>query len=237
MNKVQSALKSVTATSNSSSVKLELQNLLETLTETSTVDDYANVKWPNLPDVPSQGIKIKLRTCQEKKRELFSIEENCVANQSKIAENRKSLESVKASVIDEVKGAIIGVEENLKNYAKQLEVSIQEIDKTYNELVESTTPQKKTTKIVITTTKEFEILPEEITTNTAVKTSTKELTTSSSKPLTSEPGNSSASTTFVPSTSLISSSVSKTLTSELANSSSSTTSLRVTSTVESTTSV
>lgn len=189
MSKIEAALNTVSATANSSSVKENLQNLLETLTETSTVDDYPVVQWPNIPDRSATvNIKMKLRTCQEKKRELSMIEENCLKNQSKIAANRKAIEGVKGSAIDEVRGAILGVEDNLRNYSLQLNVSIQEIDKMYNECLDIAAGK--------TTTKKFEIIPEEFTIG-----STKSKTTSLSRTLisrTTESINSSVTSSSLP---------------------------------------
>lgn len=163
MGKIQTALESETA-NQSSTLKLSLQDLMTTLVETDTVSNFPTLQWPNLPDNPGQGMKIKLRTCHDKKQEYFSIEGDCRKNQSRISLKREAINTQKvsstavkkvqatSSAVDDTLNATINVEALYAEYIKLLNTSIAQVEQMYDILVESTTITSTTLIISSTST-------------------------------------------------------------------------------------
>lgn len=138
---------------------------METLTETSSIDSFANVRWPQLPDNPGCGLQLKLRSCQEKRESYFSIKDEASQNQSRIADNRRTVESqaqvsssrkVGASAaISGVLNATLAAEKGIGDFVKQLNSSIDAMNKDiagYENLITTTTMSPTSTYRTLPTT-------------------------------------------------------------------------------------
>ena len=166
INKIQEVLKTVKATEgDQSNLKINLIVLKETLTQTSSVDNLATVKWPRLPDNPGQGVRLKLRASKEKRSSYFSIKDEASRNNSLIASNRKAVEaeskvssSRKVSASEAIAGilnATIRAEKIFGDIIKQLLTSIDEMNKDiakFELLVTTTTMMPTSTYRTGTTT-------------------------------------------------------------------------------------
>lgn len=141
INKIDSALKTVQTSKkvSASLLRVRLQSLNDVIKQSNTVANFPSLKWPRLPDLPKNGMAIKLRSTHEKKKEFRSFEEESFRNKSRIADDRKALDdaqrnvsSVKkvkaeASLISEIVKETVDVENKLNEYSTQLNVAIDEI--------------------------------------------------------------------------------------------------------------
>lgn len=148
-------------TGGASPLKLDVQDLLTTLMDTTTVDDFPTLKWPKLPDNPGNGIKLKLRTCIEKERKYFSIGEDCTTNLTRITKKRMEIDSqtvsssrkvaATSSAVFAAINATKEVEKKYSEYKILLNASINEVEKIYEDL-EASILTTSTTATVLTST-------------------------------------------------------------------------------------
>ena len=142
MSKIDSALRTVASKKvASSTIKQRLQSLNDVIKESHTVSNFPSLKWPRLTDLPKNGIAIKLRSTQEKKKEFRSIQEESFRNKSRVADNRKALDDAEgnvsavkkvkaeASVMSEIVNATVDVENKFDEYATLLNVAMDEIER------------------------------------------------------------------------------------------------------------
>ena len=155
-----------------------------TLTETSTVDCFSNLKWPKLPDNPGQGLLLKLRASREKRIKFSSIQDEAAKNQSRIAGNREAVEAQfqvssgrkkvgAPAAIASVLNATLEAEKKFADMANQLGSTVAEIDKDiaeFESMITTTTPKPTSTMKTVTTSTTLSTLP--VTSTSTVLTTT-----------------------------------------------------------------
>lgn len=160
------------------------------------MSNFPSLKWPQLPDVPKNGITIKLRSTQEKKEEYRSFEEESFRNKSRIsvclkalvdaAGNVSAVKKVKAmaSVMSDVVKATTEVGKKFDEYSQLVNTSIVEIEKIEDEIqgitttlkvaTTSSTPLSSSTSSISLTTSTSTV-PLTTTTSTTPSTTTSEI--------------------------------------------------------------
>lgn len=88
--------------------KFNWNELEELLDGVGSANDYSNVGWPQLPDLPGDGktmvMKLRSKMCEDKEKNFEFIKENARRNRSRIMDKRLDLESVAPVVSSTING-------------------------------------------------------------------------------------------------------------------------------------